>query len=532
MKNLIITHKYKMSILLLLIGIGQLFVVVGSLLSADMVNALVKNNVNLFFYKTMIIMIVWITVAVISYVKDIFSEHVIQSMNCTLRSEITRKLTNLNYLQYNENSVGKYVSWLNNDIKSIDEQGLQSLFIVIEGIFGTSFALVALCRYHWSLAVLSLFMTVLIISIPKLFSKRLENANQRQSDENENFVSVTEDSLSVFNELFALRSLTQIVDKIMSASDKLGVVNVKRVREQTNVSISGFLLNVIAQILLMGLSGYLALNGQVAIGVIVAVGSLSGNVFNNLGNMSTYIGMIRGVKPFFNKGIDNEKNNILPVANLEFQDKLTVEHVYFGYNANLLFKDVSINFAKDNKYLIIGKSGGGKSTFLKIIAGYIEPLNGSVHLDGIDYEKINGQDIRENIFYLDQNSAMFSGTVRDNLTLKYSYSEADLIDMLIYVELASNAEEAKKLLDVTLTSKSKNISGGQIQRLALARGLLRKPKIILVDEGTSAIDPQTAILIETKLLGDHDLTVIMVSHTYHEETKNKFDHIIDFDKFN
>lgn len=540
MKKYLVLHRREVVTVVFLLMIIELFTVLGSVINAHILNSLVAMKIQQFMVNIGLFLLDWIVVVSVRYLESIYQEKVIQNIDTSIRADVVNMLIKENYETYNSKSANTYESWINNDIQTINEQGFRRLFTVIEGLLGAVLALVVLVTFHWSLAVTALIFSAIILISPRLFNQQLKKQNTAFTHENEQFVKQTSDYLSAFNLLYTFNSLKLLLKKVVSASNDLGGAFINRSRIQSKVAATGFLGNVIAQILLTGLTGVLVINKLVTVGTLNAVSSLSGNIFNNLGNMSNYLGMIRGTDPIFNKyklesQLVNDSDTRHPILegkthlNEDSSSELiNLNDVSFSYKSGgKILNQVSLGFKARQKYLILGPSGCGKSTLLKLIAGYVLPTSGTVLFCGRNLQLLNTQELHRQILYLDQNPHMLSATVRENLNLDDHYTDNRLIESLKEVKLVTGKKDGIRLLNKSLRG-SQGLSGGQVQRLALARGLLRHPRIVLLDEGTSAVDKQTAIDIERFLLLNTNLTLIMVSHTLHQATLKLFDKKLNF----
>ncbi|MDH5106222.1 ABC transporter ATP-binding protein/permease [Lentilactobacillus diolivorans] len=535
MKKYVLLHKSEMAMLSGLIVLIEALTVYGSVLNADILNALIAHNFAQFMKNVALLLTVWLLVVLTEYIEGVYQEVVIQNIDISIRNNIAKLLIRKSYSEYNAKPYGVYESWINNDIQVINEQGLSPLFVVIQGAVGTVFAVLTLIKYHWSLALVALVLAGLIILLPKIFDKKLAEKNLKLTQGNERFVNRTQDVLSAFNLLYAFQTLHLLVDGIKESSKLIKTAYVNRSKFQIAVQVTGFMGNVVSQVILIGLSGILAFQKLVKIGTINAVGSLAGNIFNSLGNMSNFLGMIRGTRPIFAKYplIDDQPadTDLRPHAKqlLTAPAVLQTKDLSFSYDAKKpILNHVNLTFLRNKKYLILGESGAGKSTLLKLLAGYIPGYQGQILLDGMSLTEYRPAEISRRLLYLDQSPQVLQTTVRNNLSLGAQFSDQQLIEALLKMKLIQSTDEGKDYLNLDIGESGKNFSGGQIQRLALARGLIREIPVMLIDEGTSAIDEQTAVQIEMALLKNPKLTLIMISHTPHPQTEKLFDKVIHF----
>ncbi|MFT8401548.1 MAG: ABC transporter ATP-binding protein [Lentilactobacillus diolivorans] len=535
LKKYVLLHKSEMAMLSGLIVLIEALTVYGSVLNADILNALIAHNFAQFMKNVALLLTVWLLVVLTEYIEGVYQEVVIQNIDISIRNNIAKLLIQKSYSEYNAKPYGVYESWINNDIQVINEQGLSPLFVVIQGAVGTVFAVLTLIKYHWSLALVALVLAGLIILLPKIFDKKLAEKILKLTQGNERFVNRTQDVLSAFNLLYAFQTLHLLVDGIKEFSKLIKTAYVNRSKFQIAVQVTGFMGNVVSQVILIGLSGILAFQRLVKIGTINAVGSLAGNIFNSLGNMSNFLGMIRGTRPIFAKYplIDDQPadTDLRPHAKqlLTAPAVLQTKDLSFSYDAKKpILNHVNLTFLRNKKYLILGESGAGKSTLLKLLAGYIPGYQGQILLDGMSLTEYRPAEISRRLLYLDQSPQVLQTTVRNNLSLGAQFSDQQLIEALLKMKLIQSVDEGKDYLNLDIGESGKNFSGGQIQRLALARGLIREIPVMLIDEGTSAIDEQTAVQIEMALLKNPKLTLIMISHTPHPQTEKLFDKVIHF----
>lgn len=212
----------------------------------------------------------------------------------------------------------------------------------------------------------------------------------------------------------------------------------------------------------------------------------------------------------------------------DFDDKdinsevYTIRDLSFSYGDKKIFDNINYTFIRNKKYLIIGDSGIGKSTLLKLMFGYITNYKGDIYFNKELISENNYINIKNHVLYINQEPYLFNDTIRNNIYLNNSYEDEKILNILNELGLHLTIKD----LDINVGDREMNISGGQ--RIVLARGLIRNQKIIFIDEGTSAVDKITSIQIEKMLLSRKDLTVIVVTHNINEETRDLFDQILFF----
>nr|WP_243430475.1 ABC transporter ATP-binding protein [Enterococcus sp. DIV2402] len=192
---------------------------------------------------------------------------------------------------------------------------------------------------------------------------------------------------------------------------------------------------------------------------------------------------------------------------------LSLENVSFSIGEKSLLSDISMRFEKNKIYGLIGKSGSGKSTVLKLLLGLFQPTEGMVKVNHWVLAKCNIASIYERVFYLSQEAPIFEGTLRENIVLDRLVDEQEIEDVLAKCQLTAFYQKLPDKLTTKIGANGVNLSGGEKQRLAFARLFFSNVEVILLDEATSALDSQTEKLLmnEVKTLFPQKI-VIMVTH--------------------
>lgn len=511
---------------LILLG-GAISQTLASVLTASAFNALIDFDFQEFVVITLQMFIVYMFFLLFTYLQIVKQNQTIQKMVTAIRGDITSRMERTSYNGFHEKQVGTYASWLSNDMNTIESQTYSGIYTVASGIIGTITSAVALFFFHWSLVLWSFIVTGLTLLLPRIYQKKLGEAALATTQENERFLSKTNDVLGGFDTLFSYSMLKKITVDIKKASIALAEAKNHQAGVTGKVAILGALGNVFGQLSILTLTGFLAFRSLLSVGAIASTGGLAGTIFNTVGNISQQIASIRSTQPIFDKfeTISFDKNSGKEkLTNLD--EGFQLNRLDYAYGEKEILNAIDYSFYLRNKYAIVGASGSGKSTLLNILSGKLTDYNGSITLANKELKKVAGKDLREHILYIDQVPYLFEGTVRYNITLGEDFSEEALNQAIINSDLEELVRTLPQGLDTPVGEAGRSFSGGQRQRIALARGLIRGKTCILVDEGTSSLDEKSAVKIEDSLLSNPDLTVIMITHHLRSSTEEQLDGIL------
>lgn len=220
----------------------------------------------------------------------------------------------------------------------------------------------------------------------------------------------------------------------------------------------------------------------------------------------------------------NETNKDTRNSKFDFDDKISVKNLEYSYGDNLVLNDISFDLEKGKKYAIIGESGSGKSTLAKILLGRLEDYKGSIKIGQDELKDINRKSLYSGIVPVNQEVFMFNDTIKENICLYNEFSDDR-------VEYAIQKSESSKLID-SLPNKLNTIygenmrdfSGGEKQRISIARCLIRDCDMIILDEPTSALDFKNSRLIENTILSLKQ-TALVITHKLDEKILKKYDEV-------
>ena len=521
-----------MYVILAILYFGRNLAQIGaSIFQGNALTALTQHSLKGFIVDTGLNLLSWGFFLIFFFCSSRYSAVIIRAVDNSIRSSLAHVIGRQEYESFNKHTEADYVSWFTNDINQINQDGFFSLEQTYSSALLGIIASVILLSYHPLLFVTTLVFAVVMILFPRLFKKKLEQLSQKQSRQNEVLTSKITDVLEGFVNLLTLGQQKLLNKIVLAASDKTGQARVNYI---TEMSFSNSLINLIsisAQTILTVESGYLAFHNQIPIGAILIVGSMSGNVFGSLTEISIDLTSIRAVQPIFDKynklANTQEKTGDKNVAPLTQQ--IAFSDLSFSYpnNDRPILTNVAGSIKRGERVAIVGPSGCGKSTLVKLIGGLLTDYQGSLTWDNDEYRELNLSSLHKQIAYIDQSAYIFDGSLRYNITLDREATDKEVNAAITHAGLEEFVADNASGLDTVLKHAGNNISGGQKQRIALARQLLGNPQVILADEITSAIDEKDGQKIEQSLLDLDNITLIYISHHLRPEIKKQFDQVIE-----
>ncbi|MCD8023798.1 MAG: ATP-binding cassette domain-containing protein, partial [Lachnospiraceae bacterium] len=261
------------------------------------------------------------------------------------------------------------------------------------------------------------------------------------------------------------------------------------------------------------------MQGRLSEGMLVAVVSYVSSVSNGAGNLIEYVMAIRSTKELRSK-LKAESSAPCEEITADFKDMPAVveyEKVSFSFGARQLYQDMSFRFQPGGCYVIVGESGSGKSTLTKLLLKYYEDYTGTIYLAGKDIRGLTEGDIYQLVSVVNQSPYLFNVSLYENITMfgskpgKNSKEYQELLNSLNLTELA------KRVGDEPLGDFGDKISGGERQRINIARSMRHHPAIMIFDEPTTGLDPENARLINEFIFSQTDMTRIIIRHDWTED---------------
>lgn len=284
----------------------------------------------------------------------------------------------------------------------------------------------------------------------------------------------------------------------------------------------------LSAIVCMLTGGWLVVKGIMSLGMIYTAINYFSAISNGFSNLTNYIVEIRSTKGTIKK-LKEQRDVPCPVDSnlpLSAQPEVTYEEVSFAFGDRQLYSGLTQYFTPGGCYAVVGESGSGKSTLLKLLLKYYDDYQGTISLAGQDIRKLSEKEVYELVGVVDQNPYLFNVSLYENITLFGNQPSQDSKEYQAILQKLNLTALAQRVGDLPLGDFGDNISGGERQRINIARALLRNPKILIFDEPTTGLDPENIAIINEFIFGLQGVTRIVISHDWTEDYLGRFDNVI------
>ena len=289
-----------------------------------------------------------------------------------------------------------------------------------------------------------------------------------------------------------------------------------------------FSVTIYLGVLLLG--GYLMYKKSITVGTAIIIIQLSTHIVGPVKLSISLINQIRSVAMIADKieEILEDTHDDFENTKLEnFSKSICIENLNFSYTEERKALDnINLTFDKNKKYAIVGESGSGKSTLIKLLMRYYNDYEGKISIDNLNIKNIYSSDLYKNISMIQQNIFMFDDSIKENIRLYSNHDDKDILDACKRSGLDKLLNKLPNGINSLVGENGNKLSGGEKQRIAIARALINNTQILILDESTSALDNETAYNLENSLLNLENLTLITVTHKLIKNILNRYDEII------
>ena len=487
-----------------------------------------SGAINMQFSKVMIYTFaLLITESVFKWIYEVMSYKFVAKMSLDTKIYIFNNLIKQDIESFYNNDVGDKISILTNDINTIETEYFRTFLNLVKSGFLFLFAFGTIFYVSYQMTIALMILSIISFVFGNIPMKNLKTFKEKFSNSQSEYTARTSEYFNGY-ETIKVFGLEKFISKVFYNNSKnvydRGLAYQKRYSLVTMISyffggftfLGGFVCG-----------GYLAYKGFITLGQMIVCVQLTNHIVNPLMFAIESYGKFKSVDKILNK-IENtliSEENVETTEIKDFNNKISLNDVSFKYDDKKVLENINFDFEKGKKYALVGLSGSGKSTLMKLISKRIKANEGKIYIDGTDLDEISRNSIINLISTINQNVFLFKGSIYDNITLfSRDYSEEKVKDVILKAELGKYLD---RLYDKELISENaNNLSGGEKQRISIARSLIKDTKIILADEILSSLDNEIAFSIEKGLLELENITLISVTHRLIKENLKQYDKIL------
>lgn len=438
------------------------------------------------------------------------------------------RLLRKNIRSFTEETGSTYISALTNDTAAVQTgylSGTLELIVQFVYFFG---ALGMMLWYSWTMTLTVIVLSLIPILISLSFGGMLTKAEKQVSDKNETFVGMVGELLSGFPVIKSFKAEKEAFSLYGRANHVLEDVKCRRRKTADLIGLISGVAGGILQIAVFVYGAFLAIRGRITPGVVIAFVQLMNFVLTPVNKIPVLLANRKASIALIEKLASCADSNASEGGNIRLTgigEGIRLEQVTFGYpESEPILKDMNLTFQAGKSYAIVGSSGSGKTTLLNLLLGSFSDYRGKVTIGGCSLPDISTECLYDLLSIIQQNVFIFNSSLRENITMFKQFGSEEVDRAAQKAGLAALMKEKGE--EYRCGENGSALSGGEKQRISIARCLLKNTPVLLMDEATAALDAETAHAVSSSILDIDGLTRIIVTHRLEESLLKRYDEII------
>ncbi|MFU0536565.1 ABC transporter ATP-binding protein [Gardnerella swidsinskii] len=445
------------------------------------------------------------------------------------KESVIKKLLQKSYSDFSLANSGTYLSVLTNDCERIQEKYLKKIFDFVQDVLMLVSSLALMIYYSPLLTVIALIISVLPMACSILTANGIATREEQVSKSNESYTALTKDVLNGVSVIKSFKAEQEVINRYQNQSMELEHTKNLREKTMTTVSALGTISSLGTQLGVMLVGAWMvnAHIGVITAGMVLAFTNLMNGVLQPIATLPQMLGEMKGAKKLISKMADymsNAKEDSGEIIDDSIKS-VVLSDVSYAYDADhKVLKNVNLTLQAGKSYAIVGPSGAGKSSLINLLMGYYKDYEGSVKLNNHELSNVSKSSLYDKTTLMQQSVFMFDASILDNITLFKPFPNAE-VNRVIHLAGLDDLIAAKGK-DYQCGENGSHLSGGEKQRIAIARSLLKKSEILLVDEATSALDNETSANVTQSILDLQRILRLVVTHRLDANSLKQYDEIL------
>ncbi|MFC4804051.1 ABC transporter ATP-binding protein [Filifactor villosus] len=457
------------------------------------------------------------TYFILDYVANKLKWKTLQNAQTNLRDDIVQKLLSMPVKLFHKKNTGSRISMLTSQCDMIEESYMEIWFSVFSELFTFFVSAIVLLYISPWLAVFVFVVAFVQLLIPKIMGPKIAERKSEQMRNAELFTVTATEHLNGFDLLKSFDLTSQSLHSISEANRQWETSKFKSRILSSTARLLSFTFGQILYVGIFFFGAMLTILGVMTVSkmivasqLVVYIAAPLQTLGEDITELKSAVQLIRTLQKellYSEKQVMEFEQFPATFREMDFKD------VSFSYADIPIFDKINATIVRGEKYLLCGPSGSGKSTFIKLLTGIEDPDRGRVCIDGIDIRNLDTRQLANFILPCTQSTFIFNASVRDNVTLfNKRFSDEEILDALQKIEFTYVLQRYKDGLNHVITQGGQSLSGGERQKIALARMELFNPSIVTFDESFANLDTETARRLMEVAVSKKERTVIVVAH--------------------
>ncbi|MFT8470465.1 MAG: ABC transporter ATP-binding protein [Oenococcus sp.] len=471
-----------------------------------------------------------ITVVLLRWVFDVLNQTLmvrfVGKIIYEIREKMIASIISKQVSDFKTKELSSYTSSLLNDVELIERDSIEPFFDFISQLVIVAISSAAILYLQPVVFVVIMIGSVIVFAIPTLMSKKLQNKQSRFSAESEALTESATDILNGFSTVKSTQSTDQFLEGFKETNKHYTGAKISSGQWIMSNYATSAMLGMLVQYAAVLAAIWFIMHGVISVGIMLTMVQTMNTLVYPLIDIFRLIPQMKSAKPIIEKiknlsVLGQSDQNSIP--KLTFKKDICLTKVSLKLQGTSILNDISLTLDKNNKYLLIGDSGSGKSTLANIVSGFINNYTGKITVDG--NEIANNESMFSIVSHVDQSPYLFNKTVEENIVLGKKMNHKKFEEVL-KISAADLFLANKSRLKNKSTHNGDNYSGGERQRIAIARGLYQQKPLLVLDESLSGLNAKLAHRIEKDILALKDLTLLYITHKFDMSLLCSYDKII------
>lgn len=438
-----------------------------------------------------------------------------------LKKDIFDKVIRQNIKKFNEENKAVYTDELVSQVPLLNNLYFKNVIEIPQMVLSLGLAIFACLTTAPVMLLVMIFFGVLAACVSKKMSTIVDTNTNQYSEKMKEYTGCVSDYFQMQSVILSFDVTKTVMEKHATKCHEMGDATKKMENSRVNYGCSINFCGLMATMIIMVISSYLAVSNIITIGMVIGMGQLTGYIISPIMSASEIVVSLKSARKIIEKLQDKMNLHEEYKGDKDIHDinEIDIRNLSYSYGDKKILNDFSAKFEAGKKYLIKGKNGSGKSTLLKILDGLFVDYSGEVLVDGMQITDISRSSISKYISMISSEITFFNGSIRDNITLFEDYPQEKVNQVISKCRLNDFIASLPDGLKTVIYDNGVNLSSGERRKIAIARALIKNTKVLLLDEITSNLDVDSLRDIKNIILSIEDKMIVCVDHLENDDAE-------------